>query len=140
MADYSKDPLDGTPPTGSLRTASRPPAGQLGMPSAAGGAPGAALSLTGALPAQSLASKMMMLERLVGDIARELPEAANAFAPGIQMMRDLGAAKLADKAAGGVGATNPEASAPPPGMGMPPAAPAGPGAGAGMMPPMPLNL
>lgn len=134
------DILEGVPPTGALRTARRSPsaaggAGQLGMPRPGGGA----LTLTGALGKQSLMSKMMMLETLVNDIGRELPETANAFAPAIQMMRDLGAARLADQSGGGPGASNPEAAAIPGGpAGMPGAAP--PAAGAGMMPPPPPML
>lgn len=136
MAGYGEaDPLDGVPPTGTLRTARRPPAGNgMAMPAPSGGA----LSLTGALPTQSVISKMMMLEKLVMDISKDIPALTNAAAPFIAQMRDLGAAALADQSTGGIGATNPEAAAPPPGMTPPPG---GAGAGSpGMMPPMPLNL
>lgn len=120
----SGDPLDGMPPVGPLRTAKAPAAAALGMPRPSP----AVLAMTGAGPAANLIDKMVALERLVEDISRDLPELRNTFAPGIQQMRDLGAARLADQAGGGMGATNPDMTAPPPGL------PAGGGAAGGGMP------
>lgn len=124
MGYNEADPLDGMPPTKPLRTARPKNTAALAMPRPSS----STLSMTGTGPTISLMSKMQAIEKLVGEISRELPETANAFGPAIQLMRDLGAARLADQATGGAGATNPEAAALPP-MG------AGPG---GMMPPPPM--
>lgn len=128
------DPLDGMPPIGPLRTAKATNGLSMPHPSPA------ILAMTGAGPAASLIDKMVALERMVEDVSKDLPELRNTFAPAIQQMRDLGAARLADQASGGMGATNPDATAPPPGM-----AAGGPmsGAGAGAggpigMPPPPM--
>lgn len=132
MAGYEEpDPLDGMPPTGPLRTAKRGPGGSapLSMPRAGG-----ALSLTGAMPTQSVISMMMTIEKLVGEVSKRIPGLANAAAPFIAQMRDLGAAGLADQTTGGPGATNPEVSAPPPGM-SPGGAAAGGGGGLPIPPP-----
>lgn len=127
------DPLDGVPPTRQPRAASSSGSSSFRMPRPSA----AAMSLTGAGPTANLGMKMMALEKLAAEVSKEIPELANLFGPAIELMRDLGAARMASHVSGGVGATNPEAAASP--MGGAAVAPIGPGAGGGMpIPPVPM--
>ncbi len=134
----SDDELSGAlpiPPLQNAKSSSAP----LGRPAPSP----AAMELSGAGQSGSLIGDMMQLEQLVKRISQRLPALINVATPFIQQMRDLGAAAMADQTTGGMGATNPEAAAPPPGAGGMPMGPGGPGAGGGMpggmpIPPVPM--
>lgn len=134
-SNLDDDPLEQMPPASRPSRTAKPGSLTMPAPGSRSGV-GAGIAASGASNSAGLIQDMMLLEKLVGRISKKLPALTNVASPFIQQMRDLGAAALADQSTGGMGATNPEAMAPPPMEG----APAGPGAAAGMMPPPPPVL
>jgi hypothetical protein len=138
---YEDDILEGPPPHPPSKRAKS--SGSAAIPKGSdrsSTSANAAVAVLGAQPTRVVIEGMANIENEIKRISRFVPGLADAAAPFIAQLRDMGAGALANLAQGGIGAAESGAGAPPPvpGGAPEPAGPGGGGAGMPMMPPPPM--